>query len=75
MQKLLPSRLRTSVARSAILGVFAAVACGDNLAVNEPVVVENPAPVGSAQPSLAPGANGRVWLSWLERGADSVLAL
>ena len=75
MQKLLLSRLRTSVTRGAILGVLAAVACGDNLAVNEPVVVENPAPVGSAQPSLAPGANGRVWLSWLERGADSVLAL
>ena len=50
-------------------------ACADRPAAPRPVAVENPAPVGSAQPSLVLGVGGRVWLSWLERGADSSVAL
>ncbi len=56
-----------------LIGLTAA--CGDRLTVPVPAPLENPAPVGSGQPSLALGANGRVWLSWLERGADSNVAL
>lgn len=58
-----------------VLLAVAAVACGDRLSVPMAAPLENPAPVGSAQPSLALGPNGRVWLSWLERGADSSVAL
>ena len=46
-------------------------ACGDPLATPAPVPFDNPAPDGSAQPSLAVGRDGRLWMSWLATDGDS----
>jgi hypothetical protein len=43
--------------------------------LGEPVVVEVPAEPGSAEPDLTTGPDGRVYLSWVEPGADSTHAL
>ena len=55
----------------------AAAACGadDEVAVLEPRELATPAAPGSAEPNLTTGADGRVYLSWVEPGPDSTHAL
>jgi len=67
------------IAPSGILAVVAAsttlFATGRHQSQNSPfagpfVTHESPAPIGSAEPNLAVGPDGTVWLSWLERRAE-----
>ena len=57
----------------ALLALLAA--CADSLATPAPVPFDNPAPDGSAQPSLAVGRDGRLWMSWLVAQGDTSHAL
>ncbi|MBI3790793.1 MAG: exo-alpha-sialidase, partial [Gemmatimonadetes bacterium] len=60
----------------AVVGALALAAACDRAGPAPAFVpLENPAPDGSAQASLTVGPDGRAWLSWLERGADSSVAL
>ena len=63
------------IARLAAAATLALAACGDRLAIAVPQPIDNPAPAGSAQPSLAVGNDGRAWLTWLEPRADGSKAL
>ncbi len=58
-----------------LTAALSAAACADRPAAPAPVIIDNPAPEGSAQPSLALGRDGRVWLSWLEQVGDTSTAL
>lgn len=72
MQKCL--RRRSTLAGAAL--ALAIAACGGDvgseIAVSE---IESPAGSGSAQPSLAAGADGRVYLTWHEPAGDSAAVL
>ena len=45
------------------------------LATPQLMPMENPAPVGSAHPGLTVSSTGRLYVSWQEKGKDSLLAL
>lgn len=64
-------------AAAAALVLLAACSRGDAdaPALGEVREIASPAAAGGAEPNLAVGADGRVYLSWLETGADSVSAL
>ena len=61
----------------ALAAVLAAGGCGGERPARLGELTEMPAPVGrgSAEPHLAAGPDGRVYLSWLEPGRDSTYAL
>ncbi|HEX6588169.1 MAG TPA: hypothetical protein VF039_04025 [Longimicrobiales bacterium] len=60
----------------ALLGALALAACDAGVGDDSPVTpLDAPVGVGSAQPSLASGDDGRVFLSWHEPTADSTSVL
>ncbi len=64
----------------AVLAALVAVAAcrGEDALVNAPVRVEDEAPAASAgasTPYLTAATDGTVWMSWMERGADSAWVL
>ena len=75
--------MRIPIPRPALplLAVASAAACGGDAESAEvaalPAAVEiaSPAAVGSGEPNLAVGPDGRVYLSWIEPAADSAHAL
>lgn len=71
---------RRSIGPAAALLASAAVAgCADASADSAPlrgvVELQSPAAAGSAEPNLAVGPDGRVYMSWLEPASDSSHAL
>ncbi len=66
---------RRRAARWTLAALLSIVACGEKPPAPVPSIVENPSAEGSAQPSLALGRDGRVWLSWLERQGDTSVAM
>ncbi len=63
----------------ATLGLLAGAACRDTASrVPTPLVVADTAPAagaGASTPYLAAAADGSLWMSWMEPGADSVWSL
>lgn len=75
-------RFASRATHNTVAVVFAVVAlnaCSDNPAQISPAptvaVIDNPAPIGSAQPGVTVGPSGALYLSWQERRADSSIAL
>ncbi len=75
MQLPAQQHLITRTVCCALLWSLGLAACGDTPKPPAPIMVENPAPEGSAQPSLTVGRDGRVWLSWLQSQGDTNVAL
>src|SRR5687767_15947451 len=72
----IPFRLKAVIAPAASALMMSIAGCTTDDPV--PMVVDtlaSPAPPGSGEPNLTVDARGRVYLSWIERGADSAAAL
>jgi hypothetical protein len=71
--------LRLSRALAALAALTFVIACrGEDALVNSPLRVEDEAPAASAgasTPYLTAASDGTVWMSWMERGADSAWVL
>ncbi len=70
---------RRSRVVAALAALFSLIACrGEHVRVDAPVRVEDEAPAAgpdASTPYLTAAADGTIWMSWMERGADSAWVL